>query len=151
MDPDKWTIGDRRLAIVAIAIGLTIVAITVCGYVFGWKWTGLAKRTFWDWLCLLIVPIVLALGGYFFTRSESRRAQEFADQQRTLDREIAHQRPQDDMLQAYLDGISQLLADKDQPLYRALPGDSLSAVARARTLTVLSRLDGERKASVVQF
>jgi hypothetical protein len=27
-------------------------------------------KTFWDWLNLLIVPVVLAIGGYLFTRSE---------------------------------------------------------------------------------
>jgi uncharacterized protein YjbI with pentapeptide repeats len=151
MDPNRWTVGDRRLVILAIAIGLTIVAITVCGYVFGWKWTGLAKRTFWDWLSLLIVPIVLALGGYLFTRSENRRTREDADQQRELDRELADERRQDDMLQAYLDGMSQLLTDEARPLHRAQLGDSLSTVARARTLTVLTRLEGERKGSVVRF
>src|SRR5215211_8824610 len=97
IDPNKWTVGDRRIALVGIGIGLTIVIVSVCGYLFGWDWTGVTgpgitepkQRTFWDWLSLLIVPIVLALGGYLFTRSESRRTQEFADRQRTLDREIA--------------------------------------------------------------
>ena len=40
-------------------------------------------KTIWDWLDLLIVPIVLALGGYLFTRSENQRTRENADQQRT--------------------------------------------------------------------
>jgi hypothetical protein len=151
IDPNKWTVGDRRLALLAIGIGLVIVIIAVCGYVFGWEWTGLAKRTFWDWLSLLIVPIVLALGGYFFTRSENRRTREDADRQRSLDREIEDERRQDDMLQAYLDGMSQLLTDKGRPLHRAQRGDSLSTVARAGTLTVLTRLEGERKGSVVRF
>ena len=44
---------------------------------------------------------------------------ENADQQRTLDRELADERRQDDMLQAYLDGMSQLLSDKERPLHRA--------------------------------
>src|SRR5215213_5413495 len=98
-NPDEWTLGDRRLAIIAIVVGLAIVIIAVCGYVFGWEWTGLTKpkqRTFWDWLSLLIVPIVLALGGYFFTRSENRRMREDAAQQRRLDREIADERLQED-------------------------------------------------------
>jgi uncharacterized protein YjbI with pentapeptide repeats len=131
--------------------------IVICGYLFGWKWTGLVaaanypKKTLWDWLDLLIVPVVLAIGGYLFTRSESQRTQEDTDQQRSLDRELADERRQDDMLQAYLDGMSQLLTDKDRPLHRAQRGDNLSAVARARTLTVLTRLDGERKGSVVLF
>jgi uncharacterized protein YjbI with pentapeptide repeats len=162
IDPNRWTIGDRRLALLGIGIGLTILIIAVCGYVFGWEWTGLAKRTFWDWLSLLVVPLVLALGGYFFTRSENQRTREaadeqraldrqIADEQRSLDREIADARRQDDTLQAYLDGMAQLLTDKDPPLHRAQVGDSLSTVARARTLTVLARLDGQRKRSVVQF
>jgi hypothetical protein len=47
--------------------------------------------------------------------------------------------------------MSQLLTDKDQPLHMAQPGDNLSSVARARTLTTLSRLDGSRKGSLLQF
>jgi hypothetical protein len=55
-------------------------------------------------------------------------------------------------LQAYLNQISGMLADKERPLHRARPEDSLSTVARARTLTVLRRLpDGDHKASVAQF
>jgi hypothetical protein len=47
--------------------------------------------------------------------------------------------------------MSQLLTDKERPLHRAQPGDPLSTVARARTLTVLSRLDGDRTRSVLEF
>jgi hypothetical protein len=162
IDPNKWTVGDQRIALLGIGIGLAIVIIAVCGYAFGWPWTGLAKRTFWDWLSLLIVPVVLALGGYLFTRSENRRTKddaerqravdrEIADKQRGIDREIADERRQDEMLQAYLDGMSQLLTDEKRPLHRSQVGDSLSTVARARTLTVLARLDGERKGSVLRF
>jgi hypothetical protein len=145
INPNKWTVGDRRIALLGLGIGLTIVNIAVCGYVFGWDWTGLTKpqRTFWDWLSLLIVPIVLALGGYLFNRSESRRTKEDAERQRAVDREIADERRQDGMLQ--------LLTDKDRPLHRAQVGDSLSTIARARTLTVLARLEDERKGSVLRF
>jgi len=117
-------------------------------YVYEWKWTRLVKnldfhkRTLWDWLNLLIVPAVLALGGYLFTRSEDRSTQAAAER-----------RAQDDALQAYLDQMSDMLIpNKDQPsLYEAKLDDSLSSVARARTLTVLPRLDGDRKARVIQF
>jgi uncharacterized protein YjbI with pentapeptide repeats len=154
IDPNKWTVGDRRIALLGISIGLTIVIIAVCGYVFGWEWTGLTKpqqRTFWDWLSLLIVPIVLALGGYLFNRSESRRTKEDAERQRTADRQIADQRAQDDALQAYLDQIGTLLLDNDRPLRQSKEGDEVRTLARARTLTVLRRLDGERKGRVLQF
>src|ERR687885_269123 len=76
-NPSEWTVGDRRLAILALVVGLGIAIIAICGYAFVWEWTGFISkpnyRTFWDWLKLLVVPVVLALGGYLFTRSESRR------------------------------------------------------------------------------
>jgi uncharacterized protein YjbI with pentapeptide repeats len=64
---------------------------------------------------------------------------------------IETERAQDEALQGYLDYMSQLLTDKQHPLSRAQQGDDLSTVARARTLTVLARLDADRKARVAQF
>ncbi len=143
--PDWRPTREQLLWAVRIAIVLVVLLgiLTLVGLPF--------DITLWEWLDLLIIPIVLALGGYLFTRSENRKTQEIAEQQRDLDRKIADARRQDDLLQAYLDGMSQLLTDGDRPLHRAQPSDNLSTVARARTLTALSRLDGGRKRSVVQF
>lgn len=47
-----------------LAIGSVLVAAAVVvagGYLGGWEWTGFAKKTFWDWLDLLILPIVVSL------------------------------------------------------------------------------------------
>jgi uncharacterized protein YjbI with pentapeptide repeats/flagellar basal body-associated protein FliL len=149
-----WTVGI--VGILAAILGGACIFIRFA-YVREWKWTGLVKdpdfhkRTLWEWLNLLIVPAVLALVGYFFTRSENRRTQEDADRQRRLDREIADDRRQDDTLQAYLDGMSQLLTDENRPLHRTQSGDSLRTVARARTLTVLRRLGSGRKRNVLEF
>jgi uncharacterized protein YjbI with pentapeptide repeats len=154
IDPNKWTAGDRRIALLGIGIVLTIVIIAVCGYAFEWAWTGLTKpqqRTFWDWLSLLIVPIVLALGGYLFTRSESRRTKEDAERQRAVDREIADERRQDDTLQTYLDQMGQLLLDKDRPLRESKKNDEVRTLARARTITTLGMLDPSRKATLLEF
>jgi hypothetical protein len=107
--------------------------------------------TLWDWLKLLIVPVVIAGGGLWFNRQRRERELEIARQQREREVEIAERRTQDEALQAYLDGMSQLLTDKERPLHTAQIGDSLSTVARARTLTVLTRLDGKRKGTVLQF
>jgi uncharacterized protein YjbI with pentapeptide repeats len=136
---------------IAALLGGIFVGVILLGYVFNLKAVGVADKGFWDWLELVIVPAALVLIAYWFSRSENRRTQEIANQQRTLERKIADDRRQDDMLQAYLDGMSQLLTDKARPLRRARPGDNLSVVARARTLTVLPRLDGDRKRSVLQF
>jgi hypothetical protein len=121
-------VGGRIAIVLVVVLGI----LTLIGLPFG--------ITLWAWVKLLIVPAVIAAGGLWFNR-----------QQRDREMEIAEQHSQDEVLQAYLDGMSQLLTDKERPLYKAQPGDSLSTVTRARTLTVLRRLNDERKASVLLF
>jgi uncharacterized protein YjbI with pentapeptide repeats len=140
----RWQPTRRQLLWAGVAVGLLTIAILV-GYRYG--------ITLWDWLKLLVVPAVIAGGGIWFNRQQRERELEIARQQRERDVEIAERRTQDEALQAYLDQMSSMLIpNTDQPsLYRARPGDSLSSVARARTLTILPRLDEDRKARVVQF
>jgi hypothetical protein len=123
---------SRRQVLWASGIVASLTVAVLIGYRYG--------ITLWDWIKLLIVPAVIAGGGLWFNA-----------QQREREQQIAHERAQDEALQAYLDGMSQLLTDKDRPLHRSQRGDSLSTVARARTLTVLARLDPVRKGSVMQF
>jgi uncharacterized protein YjbI with pentapeptide repeats len=52
------------------------------------------------------------------------------------------------LLQAYLDRISELLLTKH---LRESPEDEVRNVAKAQTLTVLKRLDGVRKGSLIRF
>jgi flagellar basal body-associated protein FliL len=127
-------------------IGIVVVAVLFAaivvfgGYYFEWKWTGFPKRTPWDWTDLLIVPVVLAIGGYWFTSSQNQATQAAAEQ-----------RAQDDALQSYLNQMGQLLLDKDTQLLHPEEGDDARTLARAWTLTVLPTLDGNRKRSVLQF
>lgn len=132
--PDWRPTREQVLRTLRIAIVLVVVLglLTLIGLPFG--------ITLWEWVKLLVVPVVIAGGGIWFNR-----------QQRDRELRNAEQRAQDEALQAYLDQMSGLLADKDRPLHRAQVGDSLSTIARARTLTVLPRLDGARKGSVLQF
>jgi Pentapeptide repeats (8 copies) len=116
-----------------------VVIVTVSAVIFIIN-NNFVHHPLWHWLKLLIVPAVLAGGGLWFNA-----------QQREREQQTAHDRAQDEALQAYLDGMAELLTDKDLPLHSAQPGDSLCTVARARTLTVLGRLDGGRKGSVMQF
>jgi hypothetical protein len=84
-----------------------------------------------------------------FTWQQNARLQQIEDQRAASDRRIEDQRAQDDALQAYLDSMSRLLLEED--LRNSQEGDVTNALARARTLTVLRRLDGDGKGSVVQF
>jgi hypothetical protein len=127
-------------------IGIVVVAVLFAaivvfgGYYFEWKWTGFPKRTPWDWTDLLIVPVVLAIGGYWFTSSQNQATQAAAER-----------RAQDDALQSYLNQMGQLLLDKDTQLLHPDEGDDARTLARAWTLTVLPTLNGNRKRSVLQF
>ena len=120
---------------------LAFLIIVVCGYLFEWEWTGFPRRTAWDWLDLLIVPAVLAVGGVLFSQLQQRR-----------DRVSADRQAQDDALEAYLDDMTDLMVVHQllsPPQWKDPTG--VRSVARARTLTVLRRVDGERKGHVVQF
>jgi len=133
----------------AIRLGIVLSLLVAIGYSYG--------ITLWDWIKLPVVPAAIAAAGLWFNRQqqERQRADDWRQQERALD--IADQRAQDDALQAYLDQMSLMLTNKERPLRRAQPGDDLSVVARARTLTVLTKLekkrklDKDRKGSVLQF
>jgi uncharacterized protein YjbI with pentapeptide repeats len=102
--------------------------------------TGFGNKTVWDWLQLLIVPIVLAVASFWFTLQQDIRQQATEEQ-----------RAQDAALQAYLDKIGEFMLRNDDPLGESKEGDEVNTLARSRTLTVLSRLEGDQKARVVQF
>jgi pentapeptide repeat protein len=91
----------------------------------------------------------LALGGYLFNRSESRRTKDDAERQRIADRQIADQRAQVEAVQAYLDQMSQLLLEKD--LRKSDDDSEVRTLARARTSTVIQRLDADHNQNVVRF
>jgi hypothetical protein len=114
----------------ALALGVLILVAAV------------VEKGLWAWLGLLVVPAVLAIGGYLFNSSQNRATEAAAER-----------RAQDEALQAYLDHMSDMLTpSRDQSsLYEESSPESLRVVARARTLTVLRRLDGDGKGQVLQF
>ena len=125
-----------------------------------WTVKEFGGRPLWDWLQLLIVPLVLAAIGFWFTASQDARQQQIENQRAQqaqnienkrakAERELADQRAQDEALQAYFDQMSLLLLQKD--LANSEPGSAVRTLARARTLTVLRAMDGARKGLIMQF
>ena len=104
--------------------------------VFGW--TGFKGKTLWDWMSLLIIPLALAVGGIWLSQEQDRRQ---------LD--IETDRMQENSLQAYFDQMTDLLLNSS--LRQSDSGDEVRSIARSRTLTVLRRLDPQRKATLLLF
>jgi uncharacterized protein YjbI with pentapeptide repeats len=144
------------IALLAVVIVLVVVLV-ILGYIFNWDWTGLnatnitstpqnitktiiyqPEKTLWDWLQLLIIPLALAIIAFLFNRSERKNEQR-----------VASNNQQETALQEYIKEMSELLLH--ERLRESKPEDEERNIARARTLTVLRRLDAERKASVLQF
>jgi len=154
-------IKQHRVAIGVTAIILLVITTFIfAGYWFHWPWTGFFKRTLWDWLQLLIVPLVLAIIALVFQLANSRTERQLAKQRYEQDKEIAEQRykqdqqialdrQREDLLQAYLDRMSELLLK--EKLRSSKVDAEVRNVARVRTITILFQLDARRIGFVFAF
>jgi hypothetical protein len=61
--PIRIAMAGRPLAgpwrVTLFALTATLALLTVDGYGFGWAWTGFPGHSLWDWLHLLLFPVVL--------------------------------------------------------------------------------------------
>jgi len=132
---------------------ILVLGIIAYGYIRGrWDWdgTGFSGASLWNWLDLLIVPLVLGIGGIWFQRAQRQRELQVQDEQTQRELKLQRQHAQDTALQAYVDQMSELLIDKK--LHDETdPYSDKRVTARARTLAVLSQLTGERPRWVLQF
>jgi uncharacterized protein YjbI with pentapeptide repeats len=113
------------------------------------KWLGFSGRTLWDWLQLLIIPVVITGGTLWFSAQQSQASSQASERQHQTDLQLANDQQQESALQTYLDRMSDLLLNNK--LSESQPGYEVRNVARARTLTVLPQLNGIRKGELVQF
>lgn len=202
----RWQKIRKPLEIAVVStlpvIVVVLFVLIILGYIFHWDWTGLngynnvltateitaspqkitrtiayqPGKTLWDWLQLLIIPAVLAVGGYVFNYTISKNEQQSTQVRDQTERDIAADNQREAALQAYIDKMSELLlaqnlrnASKDGdrqniagvrtlldsrgiPIRSGPSGPSeAQKIGRIRTLTVLRRLDAERKGSVLRF
>ena len=164
----------RRWVVIGVAICLIVVIVLI---IIGYRFDGTGfnayigpqlkpyqqyrpEKTFWDWMQLLIIPFVLAIIALLFNLAMSRNEQNITEQRYRNDlmiteqryqndRELAADKEREDLLQAYLDRMSDLLLNDH--LRTSHPSDEVRYIARARTLTVLSRLDGGCRSSLLLF
>ncbi len=94
-------------------------------------------KTLWDWLQLLIIPLLLGVSGIWYTSRLNR------------DRDISINNQRQTVLQEYINKMSDLLLEKN--LGESTKKTKVRTIAQAHTMTTLSDLDSQRKQKVIQF
>lgn len=112
-------------------------------------WSGFGDKTLWDLLELIIIPVVLAAGVIWFEWRQRESERDIAYQRAENDRKIANERSRDEILQGFLDKMTELILDKG--LKKSDEGAEVRDIARARTLTTLRGLDKNRKGTLLRF
>jgi uncharacterized protein YjbI with pentapeptide repeats len=150
----------RRYWWILGGVGLLLcVGFILAAYRFNWPGTGFLHKTVWDWLQLLIVPFALAVVALLFQLANARTERQITKQRYEQDRQITKQRyeqdqqialdkQREDLLQAYLDRMSELLLEKN---LHTSPTEEVRNVAQVRTMTVLCQLDARRAGYVFAF
>jgi uncharacterized protein YjbI with pentapeptide repeats len=131
-----WVLGII-LIIIGILIGYRYPSIGFSNYITP---SGDFQRgkTLWDWIQLLVIPIILAVLAYYLSSSQK-------------DREIAITQieKRETALQNYFDYMTRVLIEQDYSDEELFEG--ASRLIRARTLSTLDMVDGKQKGYLLRF
>src|ERR671921_1625219 len=143
--------GRVQWTTVGVAVLVTLGILIYIGYYLPWTGFGETQtsakvepsKTLWEWLQLLIIPAMLAVGVFLLNQRQKQHEDQIQQAQKEREEEAAIQRAQDEALRAYLDQMSNLIVDREM---RKKPDDpDLRRLAQARTLAILLGLDKDRK------
>ena len=145
----RWHVEWTVVLVVVLAVFMVLI---VGSHFFKMTWTGFAdsKRggTLWNWITLLLVPLILLAVAKGFSTHQSEVSDTMGKQQQT-DLQLADERQQEVVLEAYLNHMSDLLLHKN--LSRSQPGSDVRTIARTLTLTALQMVGKNRKGVLLQF
>jgi len=133
------------IGVLLLAVGLSLLL---------WRggrggWTGFANKKLWDWLQLLIIPVVIAGFAAWFNLTQTELSLRASAELHYTDLQIAADQQQESALVTFESDISDLLLRDN--LRSSKSGDAVRDVARVRTLTALRRLNPIRKGYLLQF
>jgi hypothetical protein len=157
-----WIKGLLSVLLFSLSIFLVII---ISNWISNFKWSGFQKKSFWDWLQLLIVPLMLAFGAFYLNYASETR-----------DKQIAEEGKQQELLKDYFSKMQTLIVEtkkskdsqpkivetkksvettksKDsQPNPDGAPLlPEFIPIAEALTFAVLDQLDGKRKGKVISY
>src|SRR5215217_2760140 len=119
---------NRNAVIVVFAVWILILVSIIVDDIRGQQ-----EISFWEWVGVLVIPVVLAAGAALLTNAQAQR-----------EITAAHLRAQDEALQQYLDQVSNLLVELEKP-EEPMSFALFSRLVQARTLTLLLKLVRDRK------
>jgi hypothetical protein len=142
-----------RITLISVAVLLALTVVALVGGVL-WKVLGIYidPQTATERKYLVQSFVVVVAGGTWLLVGAGVVGVLYLSRRNLQQqRDIEGLRAQENALLAYVDQMVRLLNDKDRPLRRSERGEEVSNLAKWQTLRVLPRLDGERKARVLQF
>ncbi|MCP4140192.1 MAG: pentapeptide repeat-containing protein [Chloroflexi bacterium] len=123
----------------------------------GWpSWTGFQSKTLWDFMSLLVVPVMLGSMALIYGSYDASRQFAIENQREEAQLVIEDNRINEDILQSYFDDISNLMLNYELSAEN-LAGTEVheftdaQIIARARTLATVSVLDGKRNGLLLRF
>lgn len=142
---------ERPLSSLLVTLGF-VGLVLVLGKTIRLRDTGFEPKTLWDWMELLLVPLVLAIGGWWLNKSQQESERKQAEKNRQEERLVARERREQETLEAYFDRMTQLMLEGQLREKAGVEeGSEVKTIARARTLAVLKNLGPERKGKVIEF
>ena len=161
---NRWWIVITSLAALPFLSAFIVIAID-SNWLGNNNWFDLERKlwnkTIWDWIGLLVAPIVLALAGFFIRQLLEKQEVE----RRELSEKQEDERRKHEALKDYLDDITALFlsdnwerAVQEKHKYQEskstddkVSNQKVFAIAKARTLAALNELNGKRQMQLIQF
>jgi uncharacterized protein YjbI with pentapeptide repeats len=114
-----------------------------------WIVLGFKGKNSWDWLQLLIVPVLLAGSAFYLDNQSEKRQESVAKERYENETTLADERAKQETLNNYFSQMKDLLLSEG--LRKASADSEVRSVARAITTTTVKNLDGDRNALVIDF
>ena len=110
-----------------------------------WQWSGVKDKTLWDYLQLMVVPLLLI----FVTTGISQYQKSIDDARAEQEKQAAAIKAKQDTLNSYIDAMTDLM--KSGLGKQSDEGSRLEPIATSRTILTLRELDESRNMIVIGF
>jgi uncharacterized protein YjbI with pentapeptide repeats len=134
--------------LVLYVIFIELVRLRTKGYIWA---SGFEGKTFFDWLELLVIPLLLAIVAIWFNWNQKKTELVIAEKEREKDRYIADDHHKEEALQTYINLMGEMLHKEKLLETKDDPFSSLRFVAQVQTVTTLRKLDPDRQNILFAF